>query len=439
MKRLLAVVLICLLMLCGCKVYWDEDAVPAEKVEKQLSENGAETPAEKAPSAEEHGGASAGNPMPMNSENQGAEKGSKTMFARVEYCSTGKLECLTSGALGAHFDYEIFYYGIENFYIKVDGKEIELRKALKKDPKVMDSLYAEWKGDHGTQYLYKDGGSVKYPYDLYIAYKLHQLQPKGDAVYEDLILCGPGTSLEFLCELIEEEGYRARKPAESIVKRVEYSEKNAMEWLTEGELGKLFEYDIFYLGIKNFYITVDGKEIELRQALAKDPAIIDTLYKEWREDHGSRYAFYDGGSVLYPYKTYMAYRVVFPTNNLDGVQERDLVLCCEGTLSEIEKKIDQKRGYKEVYYKAAALGEKNSPNFNLDRYGWFAFNFGSVADDGVLGTYREENGKLILQVTGERGDRFIFEKTEEGYRYLEKESVTALPLPDGTLFSPNRP
>ena len=270
------------------------------------------------------------------------EKEKETIVAQVEYSDAGELDCLTSGALGAHFDYEIYYYGIKNFYITVDDQEIELRKALEKDPKVLDDLYAEWKGDHGEKYLYKDGGSVKYPYDLYTAYKLHALQSGSDKVNEDLVICCPGVSLDFVGDLIKKEEEKLPNPVKTIVKRVEQTDSRELELLTGGTIGETLDYEVYYCGIKNFYITVDDQEIELRKALVKYPNILDDLYAEWKQ--GVNHPYYDGGSVEYPRATYTAIKLKTTYLGETGYMQRmnDLIICAtDMTLNKVDDLIEE--------------------------------------------------------------------------------------------------
>jgi len=112
---------------------------------------------------------------------QEAVEAMPTIVKKVEYTDGKTMERLTEGVLGDHFDYEIYYYGIKNFYIEVNGKTVELRDALATDPKVLDLLYAEWNRnyiyyrDNGYDYMFKDGGTLQHNYSTYDALKYHSV------------------------------------------------------------------------------------------------------------------------------------------------------------------------------------------------------------------------------------------------------------------------
>ncbi len=251
-------------------------------------------------------------------------------------------------------------------------------------------------------------------------------------------------------------------PADSMVKRVETNDYSELVRITKDELGDLFDYDIYYYQIENFYIDVDGKEMELRQALKKDPKILDALYAEWKEDHSNnKYIYYDGGTVEYPYEVYTAIKMnrmrvsISPEdysinrNNVD----RSLILCSsKANLSEVDDRIMlgvTDYGYdseEDQCYKSTAETEPYPSSFVLRKNGRFTFIFSHFSSFAPQGTYAIEGTKLTLQTQGEFDYKYVFEEVDEGWRFIAEESAEIpsfrhgentepiCPVPDGTIF-----
>ncbi len=133
-------------------------------------------------------------------QKQESEQPYDSMVKRVETNDYSELVRITKDDLEGLFDYEIYYYQIENFYIDVDGKEMELRQALNKDPSVLDRLYDQWEQQFGSDYLAFDGGSVCYDFGEYRIYKLNAIEwddaKQTNKVRKDLIITTPDISLD---------------------------------------------------------------------------------------------------------------------------------------------------------------------------------------------------------------------------------------------------
>lgn len=254
----------------------------------------------------------------------------------------------------------------------------------------------------------------------------------------------------------------AKEASDSIVKKVEYNDSTELERLTKGSPGKHFDYEIYYYGIENFYIEADGRTVELREALAKDPEILDSLYAEWEEKHDNRHAFYDGGSVCYPYESYCAYKLHSSTtyfslkdSSMKHGYIEDLVICrSEESLSEVVDRIMinnmdiSGRPGDDRIFTAVSSADPYPPTFVLKKNGRFRFRFSSVSNFAVQGVYSEEGNRLILQTKGEFDYKYVFEKVGDDYCFIAsesseipsfqyKENTEAIcPLPDGTVFNP---
>ena len=259
----------------------------------------------------------------------------------------------------------------------------------------------------------------------------------------------------------EPEKQEPELPSNSMVKRVESNDYTELLRITKGELGELFDYEIYYYQIENFYIDVDGKEIELRQALKKDPKILDALYAEWKEDFkDSKNYAYDGGTVTYPYESYTAIKMnrmrvsVSPEDysiSHDNV-DKSLILCSSSADDDADDRImlgvadfSVDRRY-DQYYKSTVETEPYPPSFVLRKNGRFTFMFSHFSSFLPQGTYTIEGTKLTLQTQGEFDYKYVFEEVENGWRFIAKESAEIpsflhgentepiCPVPDGTIF-----
>lgn len=471
MKRLFALLLIALMILSSCKVASDGEAAAADQwVEKDensgqsekidIHETKEEEPSQEPQEQDEKPQAEQSQeekPQKEEGKDKKEEQDKKedpkepaaSMVLKVEYSDTNKLERLTEGALGKNFDYEIYYYGIKNFYINVAGKSVELREALAKDPEILDGLYGEWKQDHGSQFAYYDGGSVEYPYETYNAARVYTCR---SPYYSMDLVISKAAHLGELKDLLNVEY------TDPLVERIEYGrqEFDGLERLTKGDLGEHFDYEIYYYGIKNFYIKVDGKTLELRDALKQDPEIIKKLYNYWNEDHKNGPICKDGGSREFPYLRYTAIRLHALREEYSAEDctvktgyNKDLIICPpKMSLSFVRELIminPVELSGKEIY--SATTADPYPLCLALKENGRFSFQFSSVSNFAAKGTYSKKGDKLILQTDkGEFDYKFVFEKVEGGYRFLAKESSeipsyqygekTICPLTDGTLFKP---
>ncbi len=259
----------------------------------------------------------------------------------------------------------------------------------------------------------------------------------------------------------EPQKQESEQPSDSMVKRVETNDYSELVRITKDELGALFDYDIYYYQIENFYIDVDGKEVELRQALKNDPKVLDLLYAEWKKDYGTTYLYSDGGTVDYPYESYTAIKMnrirvsissedySIERNNAD----RSLILCSpKANLSEVDDRIMlgvTDYGYnseEDQCYKSTAETEPFPPSFVLRKNGRFTFVFSHFSSFAPQGTYTIEGTKLTLQTQGEFDYRYVFKKAGDGWKFIAKESAEipsfrhgentepVCPVPDGTIF-----
>lgn len=258
----------------------------------------------------------------------------------------------------------------------------------------------------------------------------------------------------------EPEKQEPELPSNSMVKRVESNDYSELVRITKGELGEQFDYEIYYYQIENFYIDVDGKEMELRQALKKDPKILDLLYAEWKEDHGDKYLYSDGGTIEYPYETYTAIKMnqmrvsISPEDySINRDVDKSLILCSSSAnLDDVDDRImlgitdygfDSKQ---DQCYKSTVETEPYPPSFVLRKNGRFTFMFSHFSSFAPQGTYTIEGTKLTLQTQGEFDYKYVFEKVDDGWRFIAKESAEIpsfrhgentepiCPVPDGTIF-----
>ncbi len=282
MKRALSLLMVLLLLLCGCTA--EEGSLAGEKT-------------------------GAG---PSEKETFAVEK----VLGRV----SGEPLCLTAGDLGAHLDYEIYYVGLEAFYLNVDGKSVELQAALAQDPGILDRLYALWNKDHGSRYAYDDGGSVKYPYEQYVAMKCNSvcITPEKTVIVKDLIIGKDDASVNQLWKELKETAEQSVMLSSK--KTVTYADADVCQRLTSEELRNDLGYDIYYCGIDEFYVELNGKTEEFSAILKQDAAFLDQLYTQWDEECGGGAKAYDGGSTLYDYGGYH----IFKLNTLSG--RKDLII-----------------------------------------------------------------------------------------------------------------
>lgn len=203
---------------------------------------------------------------------------------------------------------------------------------------------------------------------------------------------------------------------------------------------------------------MDGKTLELRDALMQDPEIIKSLYTHWNEDHKNGPICKDGGSREFPYLRYTAIKLhalreEYSTEDftVKTGYNKDLIICPpKMKLSDVRELIminPVKWSGDENY--SATTADPYPLHLGLRENGRFSFQFSSVSNFAAKGNYSKKGDKLILQADkGEFDYKFVFEKVEGGYRFLAKESSEIpsyqyrkdtepiCPLPDGTLFAP---
>ncbi|MBQ3084509.1 MAG: hypothetical protein IJC46_03545 [Clostridia bacterium] len=255
----------------------------------------------------------------------------------------------------------------------------------------------------------------------------------------------------------------------TVVKKVEYTGGKTMERLTEGALGKHFDYEIYYYGIQNFYIEVDGKTVELREALAADPAVIDLLYAEWKRnfeyccENQYNYMMKDGGSLHHDYSTFdvLKYnRMIMMMDETLKPQDgyyRDLIIGIpEMTPDDVEIRIWH---YESAYYLPSGVwtdyryqymeGWKN-PLLLWEKDHRFIFKHHVFDTYVAQGTYTIEGNKLICKTDDPYQNVYVFRKAQNGYVFIAAES-TKIPsfaypgkdapictVPDGAYFELNK-
>lgn len=94
------------------------------------------------------------------------------------------LEKITVNELGNMYDYDIYYYGLENVEIKIDNTEIDLKKALSEEKVTMEQIIEQAEKDRVAGIIvsqaYDDGGSIEYYYDKYTIIKCNSLDGDTD-------------------------------------------------------------------------------------------------------------------------------------------------------------------------------------------------------------------------------------------------------------------
>lgn len=448
----------------GETVYLDGTAAPAPYVEKEQDDTVLPEQKPVNPPTEDEDEKVPADPKEEQEkpeESAKEEEGSlkeQTMVLGVEYNDSAKLERITQNDTYFDLFYHVYYYGIEKFYVEADGQKVELREAVKKDPDIINTLYEEWKQGYVDEYY--DGGTECFYREDYTAFKLRGDRDR-DLYYNDLIICAPKTTLSKAKELA------VAWYTDPVVEKIEYVKQPGfeLERLTKGELGEHFDYEIYYYGIENIYIKVDGKTLELREALKKDPGIISQFHTRWKEiDDGSYYL--DGGSKEYRYQQYTAIKMHQMTTlvsrpitspkelKFERGYQKDLIFCVPGaTLNDVDDFIMIKSemggyGNEDRAFKATTSVESFPAFLVLKKNGRFEFGFSQVSGLYPQGVYTEEKDRLILQTTGEFDYKFVFKKEGEGYRFLAEESwkipsyqygentAPICPLPGGTFFAP---
>ena len=81
-------------------------------------------------------------------------------------------------------EYDLYYFGLNEVNVNVDGKNITLEEALRSGKLTLDGIIAKANEDLEnktiTGDMYKDGGSMLYKYDTYTIIKRHTLDGNRD-------------------------------------------------------------------------------------------------------------------------------------------------------------------------------------------------------------------------------------------------------------------
>jgi len=113
-------------------------------------------------------------------------------FLRVVSSNDKKLQKITAGELDKKYDYDIYYYGIDNAIIKIDGEKIELKEALKTNKITMEDIIKQAEKDSQMNFIqkevYKDGGSKEYNYHTYKIIKRHAMKTGENGYVEDVYI-----------------------------------------------------------------------------------------------------------------------------------------------------------------------------------------------------------------------------------------------------------
>ena len=91
---------------------------------------------------------------------------------------------ITINELATKYDYDIYYYGIENIRIEVNNEKMDLKEALKTDKVTMEQIIEQAEKDSKSGVIAsdmcKDGGTMIYFYDTYTIIKCHSTNGNRD-------------------------------------------------------------------------------------------------------------------------------------------------------------------------------------------------------------------------------------------------------------------
>ena len=95
-----------------------------------------------------------------------------------------KLYKITQGELAKKYNYDIYYYGLEDVKIKIDNTEIDLKEALSNNKVTMEQIIEQAEADKENEVInadmYKEGGTMIYWYGTYTIIKSHSLDGNRD-------------------------------------------------------------------------------------------------------------------------------------------------------------------------------------------------------------------------------------------------------------------
>lgn len=91
---------------------------------------------------------------------------------------------ITVNDLANKYNYDIFYYGIDNITIEINNEKMDLKEALKNDIITMEQIIEQAEKDSEAGVIgsdmYKEGGTMIYFYDTYTIIKSHSLDGNRD-------------------------------------------------------------------------------------------------------------------------------------------------------------------------------------------------------------------------------------------------------------------
>lgn len=77
-------------------------------------------------------------------------------------------------------DYNLYYYGIDEVKISINGKTMLLEEALRSGKMTINGLIIRANKDFPNAKVYKDGGSTEYHYNHYTIIKMHKIDGNRD-------------------------------------------------------------------------------------------------------------------------------------------------------------------------------------------------------------------------------------------------------------------
>lgn len=91
---------------------------------------------------------------------------------------------ITQEVLSKKYDYNIYYYGLEDVKIKLDNEEVDLTEALLNNKVSMEQIIEQAEKDKENEIIntdmYKEGGTMIYWYGTYTIIKSHSLDGNRD-------------------------------------------------------------------------------------------------------------------------------------------------------------------------------------------------------------------------------------------------------------------
>lgn len=98
-----------------------------------------------------------------------------------ESAKTEKKKILNNKELSQYSqDYDLYYYGLEEVNVKVNGKEMPLETALREGYITLNGLIIKANKDFPDAISYDDGGTLEYHYENYTIIKCHKLDGNRD-------------------------------------------------------------------------------------------------------------------------------------------------------------------------------------------------------------------------------------------------------------------